>query len=102
MDNMVRGMNLLMKLNWQMIGTISQLRVSQVHNWDNLIVINDNEPVDDVLDAALVPVPGLVEHQLVPIKELTDSTEDSELGEESGDEVWEITHKEFVGSSPEL
>ena len=48
------------------------------------------------------PVPGLVEHQLVPINELTESVEDSKSGEESGDEVWEITYEEFVGLSPKL
>ena len=54
-----------------------------------------------MLDTALVLVPGPVEHRLVLIEELTESVEDSEE-DNSGDEVWEITHKEFIGSSPEL
>ena len=96
-DEMIGNMNGLLELNWQMIQSIHQLRMSQVHNRDNLIVIDDKSS-EDVLDTALVPVLGPVEHRLIPIKELTESVEDSE----SGDEVWEITHKEFVGSSPEL
>ena len=68
-----------------MIKSIHQLRASQVHGQDNLIVIDDKPPVEDILDTAPVPVPGPVEHRLVPIEE-----------EKSGDEVWEITHEEFV------
>ena len=64
-------------------------------------MIDDEPPVEDMLDTALALVPGPVVHRLVPIKELTESIEDSEE-ESSGDEVWEITCEEFVGSNPEL
>ena len=60
----------------------------------------------DVLDTAPVLVPEPVVHTLVPILELTESREGSEEEEEEAtdteDEVWEISHEEFVGSSPEL
>ena len=91
-----------------MTESICQLRASQVHGQNNLIVID--EP-DDVLDLNLVPVLALVEHQLVPINELTKNVGDSEEGESSDEEVevWEMPYKEFeenvVGSwhlSPEV
>ena len=56
----------------------------------------------NVLDTALVPVPELVIHTLVPILELTESVEGDEEEDDSGDEVWEISREEWVGSSPEL
>ena len=74
MVDMLRGMHLFVELNWQLIGSINQLRASQVHNWNNLIVID--EP-DDVLDFALVHVLAPVDHQLVPINELTESVGDT-------------------------
>ena len=101
MDTMVNNMNSLLELNCQMIQDILQLRMSQVHGWDNLIVVDDSSE-GDVLDTALVPVPGPVEHRLVPIEELTKSVADSEEESNSGNEVWEISCEEFVGSSPEL
>ena len=78
MDEMIGNMNSLLELNWQMIQSIHQLRTSQVHGQDNLIVIDDKPPVEDVLDIALVPVPGPVQHRLVPIEELMESVGDSE------------------------
>ena len=84
-----------------MIQSIHQLQTSQVHNQDNLIVIDDKSSVEDILDTAPVPVLGPVKHRLVLIEELTESVEDSEESD-SGDEVWEITCEEFIGSSPEL
>ena len=103
MDEMTRNMNGLLELNWQMIQDILQLRMSQVHGWDNLIVVDDLSE-EDVLDTAPVPVPELVIHTLVPILELMESREGSEEEEEtsSEDEVWEISWEEFIGSSPEL
>ena len=106
MDEMMRNMNSLLELNWQMIQDIFQLRMIQVHGWDNLIVV-DNLSEGDVLDTALVPVPEPVVHTLVLISELMESREGSEEEEEeeetdSEDEVWEISREEFVGSSPEL
>ena len=105
MDEMMRNMNSLLELNWQMIQDILQLRMSQVHGWDNPIVIDDLSK-EDVLDTAPVPVPKLVVHTLVLISELMESKEGSEEEEEeetdSEDEVWEISQEEFVGSSPEL
>ena len=102
MDKMTRNMNGLLELNQQMIQDILQLRMSQVHGWDNLIVVDDSSK-GDVLDTALVPVPELVVHTLVPISELTESREGSEEEEtDSEDEVWEISQEEFVGSSPKL
>ena len=108
MDEMTRNMNGLLELNRQMIWDILQLRMSVVHNWDNLIELDDSSE-GDVLDTAPVPVPQLVVHTLVPILELTESREGSEEGEEeeeeetdTDDEVWEISREEFVGSSPEL
>ena len=69
-------------------------------------IIVDDLSEEDVLDTALVPVPELVVYTLVLILELTESREGSEEeGEEetdSGDEVWEISWEEFLGSSPEL
>ena len=41
----------------------------------------------------------------MPISELMESREGSEEEEEetdTGDEVWEISQEEFIGSSPEL
>ena len=105
MDEMMRNMNGLLELNQQMIQDILQLRMSQVHGWDNPIVVDDLSE-EDILDTALVPVPEPVVHTLVPISELTESQEGSEEeGEEetdSEDEIWEISWEEFVGSSPEL
>ena len=101
MDEMTNNMNCLLELNCQMIQDILQLRMSQVHGWDNLIVVNDSSE-EDILDAALVPVPELVVHMLVPISELMESVEDDEEESDSGDEVWEISWEEFVGLSPEL
>ena len=83
---MIRNMNGLLELNQQMIQSIQQLRMSQVHNQNNQIVIGDNSSVADVIVTALVLVPGLVVHTLVPIEELTESVEDSEE-ESSGDEI---------------
>ena len=88
------------------MGDLCQLRVSQVYGWDNLIMID--EPEDDVLDLALVQVPTPVQHQLVPIDELTKSVGDSEEEESNNGEVevWEIPCEEFEEnvqeSSPEL
>ena len=65
-------------------------------------MIDDEPPVEDLLDTAPVPVPGLVVHELVPISELTESVGDSEEEDSSKDEVWEISREEFAGSSPEL
>ena len=107
MDEMTRNMNGLLKLNWQMIRDILQLRMSLVHGRDNLIVVDDLSE-GDVLDTAPVPIPQLVVHTLVPISELTESREGSEEEEEEeeetdmDEEVWEISREEFVGSSPEL
>ena len=90
------------------MGDLRQLRASQVHGHDNPIMI------DNVLDLALVHVPPPVQHQLVPIDELTGSVEDSEEGErveslessEDEEEVWEIPREEFEANtwslSPEL
>ena len=55
-DEMTRNMNGLLELNQQMIQNILQLRMSQVHGWDNPIVV-DNSSKEDVLDTAPVPVP---------------------------------------------
>ena len=93
MDEMMRNMNGLLELNWQMIQDILQLRMSQVHSRDNPIVVDDSSE-EDILDTALVPVPGPVVHTLVPISELTESGEGSEEEEEETDmedEVWEIS-----------
>ena len=100
-DEMIGNMNRLLELDQQMIQSIHQLQTSQVHNQDNLIVIDDKSSVEDILDTAPVPVLGPVKHRLVLIEELTESVEDSEESD-SGDEVWEITCEEFIGSSPEL
>ena len=109
MRDMTQGMYLLVELNQQLMGDLHQLRASQVHGRDNPIV------VDDMLDLALVHVPlPPVQHQLVPIDELTGSVEDSEEGErveslessEDEEEVWEIPWEEFEAnarsSSPEV
>ena len=108
MRDMTQGMYLLVELNQRLMGDLRQLRASQVHGRDNPIV------VDDVLDLAPVHVPPLVQHQLVPIDELTGSVEDSEEGErveslessDDGDEIWEISWEEFEAnsrsSSPEV
>ena len=103
MDEMMRNMNGLLELNRQMIQDILQLRMSQVHGWDNPIVVDDLSE-GDVLDTAPVPVPELVVHTLVPISELMESREGSEEEEESDseEEIWEISQEEFIGSSPEL
>ena len=109
MDEMMRNMNGLLELNRQMIWDILQLRMSVVHNRNNLIEL-DNSSEGDVLDTAPVPVPQPVVHALVPILELTERREGSaEEGEEEeeeetdmDDEVWEISREEFNGSSPEL
>ena len=56
MDEMTRNMNGLLELNQQMIQDILQLRMSQVHGRDNLIVVDDSSK-EDILDTALVPIP---------------------------------------------
>ena len=108
MRDLTQGMYLLVELNQRLMGDLRQLRASQVHGRDNPIV------VDDVLDLAPVHVPPPVQHQLVPIDELTGSVEDSEEGErveslessEDEEEVWEIPREEFEAtarsSSPEV
>ena len=108
MRDLTQGMYLLVELNQRLMGDLRQLRASQVHGRDNPIVI------DDVLDLAPVHVPPPVQHQLVPIDELSGSVEDSEEGErveslessEDEEEVWEIPREEFEAtarsSSPEL
>ena len=101
MDEMMRNMNSLLELNWQMIQDILQLRMSQVHGRDNPIVVDDSSE-EDILDTAPVPVPGLVVHRLVPILESMESVRGSKEEDDSGDEVWEISWEEWVGSSPEL
>ena len=95
-----QGMYLLVELNQRLMGDLCQLRASQVHSRDNPIVI------DDVLDLAPVHVPPPVQHQLVPIDELTGSVEDSEEGERveslessEDEEVWEIPREEFEASA---
>ena len=109
MRDLTQGMYLLVELNQRLMGDLRQLRASQVHRRDNLIVVDD-----DVLDLAPVHVPPPVQHQLVPIDELTGSVEDSEEGErveslessEDEEEVWEIPREEFEAtarsSSPEV
>ena len=98
MRDLTQGMYLLVESNQRLMGDLCQLRASQVHGCDNLIV------VDDMLDLAPVQVPPPpVQHQLVPIDELTGSIEDSEEGErveslessEDEEEVWEIPREEF-------
>ena len=102
MDEMTRNMNGLLELNQQMIQDILQLRMSLVHGWDNLIVV-DNSSDEDVLDTAPVPVPQPVVHTLVLILELMESREVSEEEKtDMDDEIWEISREEFHGSSPEL
>ena len=96
MNKMIGNMNGLLELNWQMIQSIHQLRTSQVHGQDNPIVIDDEPPVEDLLDTAPVPVPGPVVHELVPISELTESAGDNEEEHSSKDEVWEISWEEFA------
>ena len=108
MRDLTQGMYLLVELNQRLMGDLRQLRASQVHGRNNPIV------VDDLLDLAPVPVLPPVQHQLVPIDELTGSVEDSEEGErveslessEDEEEVWEIPREEFEttarSSSPEL
>ena len=108
MRDLTQGMYLLVELNQRLMGDIHQLRAGQVHGRDNPIV------VDDVLDLAPVHVLPPVQHQLVPIDELTGSVEDSEEGErveslessEEEEEVWEIPREEFEvtvrSSSPEV
>ena len=99
--DLTNGMYLLVGLNQRLMGDLCQLRVSQVHGWDNPIVIDD--PEDDVLDLAPVHVPPPIQHQLVLIDELNKSIEDSEEGErreslessEDEEEVWEIPREEF-------
>ena len=53
MDEMMKNMNGLLELNHQMIQDILQLRMSQVHGRDNLIVVDDLSE-EDVLDTAPV------------------------------------------------
>ena len=108
MRDLTSGMYLLVELNQRLMGDLRQLWVSQVHGHDNLIV------VDDVLDLAPVQIPPPVQHQLVPIDELTGSVEDSEEGErveslessEDEEDVWVIPREEFEASawssSPEV
>ena len=105
---MTRNMNGLLELNCQMISDILQLRMGLVHGQDSPIVVDDSSE-EDVVDTALVPVPQLVIHTLVPISELTESREVSEEEEEeeeeetdTEDEIWEISREEFHGSSLEL
>ena len=100
MRDMTQGMYLLVELNQRLMGDLRQLRASQVHGCVNPIV------VDDLLDLAPVHVPPPVQHQLVPIDELTGSVEDSEEGERveslessSEEEIWEISREEVETDS---
>ena len=112
MRDLTNGMYLLVELNQRLTGDLRQLRASQGHGQGNPIVID--EPEDDMLDLAPVHVLPPIQHQLVPIDELTGSVEDSEEGErveslessEDEEEVWEIPWEEFEvtarSSSPEV
>ena len=60
MADMMRGMYLLVDLNQWLMGDLCQLRASQVHSWDNPIVIDD--PENDMLDTAPVQVLAPVQH----------------------------------------
>ena len=60
MADMLRGMYLLVELNWQLMELVCQLRASHIHGQDNPIVVDKLE--DDVLDLALVQVPAPVQH----------------------------------------
>ena len=94
------------------MGDLHQLRVSQVHDQNNPIVVDKSE--DDMLDLAPVQVLPPIQHQLVPIDELNESVEDSKEGErreeiessEEEEEVWEIPQEELEVNawslSPEL
>ena len=99
--DLTNGMYLLVELNQRLMGDLRQLRVSQVHGWGNLIVID--EPEDDMLDLAPAHIPPLVQHQLVLIDELNESVEDSEEGERR-ERVWRVVrtrrrYGRFLGRS---
>ena len=94
-DQLQSNMNSLLELNQQMIGSILQLRVSQNHGQDNPIVIDDESSFENGL-VNTAPIPE--EHWLVLINELAES----ESSGDDKDEIWEISHEEFIGSSSEL
>ena len=103
LDRMQMELDGLLLVNPWMAEAIVQLRTSQVHNWDNPIVI-DNDSSDEGTIAEAPEVPE--QFHLVLIKE--EVIEDSKE-EDSDDEVWEITQKEFEdkvvntwGKSPKL
>ena len=100
---MNRSIDGLLQVNLRMAEAIVQLRVSQVHNQNNPIVIDDDLSDEDTI-AEVVHVPeGIC---LIPIEEVADSEEEESSDEE---EIWEISRKEFEdevvdtrGESPEL
>ena len=90
MDQMRVEMDRLFLINQRMVDAIIQLRAGQVHNRDNLIVIDDNSSSDE---GTIVEAPDVPEQFcLVLIK---DEVVDDSKEEDSDDEVWEITREEF-------
>ena len=87
-DQMRAEMDRLLLVNQRMVDAIVQLRVGQVHNWDNPIVIDDESSSDQETIAEAPDVPE--QFCLVPIE---DVVEDSE--EDSEEEIWEISQEEF-------
>ena len=105
MDWMRREMDGLLLINQRMVNTIVQLRVGQVHNWDNPIVIDDDSSSSEETIAEPPEVPE--QFRLVPIEDEEEVTDSEE--EESEEEIWEISREEFEdevvdtrGESPEL
>ena len=96
----------LLLINQRMVDAIIQLRVGQVHNQDNPIVIDDDLSSSEDMVAEAPEVPE--QFRLVPImdEEVVGSEEEDSDEEE---EIWEITQEEFEdeivdawGESPEL
>ena len=103
MHEMRQDMGILVHMNQVMYASLTELRLSTRHGWDNLIVVDDD--VDSVVEAEPVhKVP--VEEHLVPIEDV----EEGELvsDSEGSKGVWEIAREEFEqgvdtqASSPEL
>ena len=105
MDRMRVEMDGLLLINQRMVNTIVQLRVGQVHNWDNPIVIDDDSSSSEETIAEPPEVPE--QFRLVLIEDEEEVTDSEE--EESEEEIWEISREEFEdevvdtrGESPEL
>ena len=87
----------LLLINQRMIDAIVQLRAGQVHNRDNLIVIDDDSLSFEGMVAEPPNVPEQFRLVLIEGEEVVDGEEEDSDEEDSDaeEEIWEISQEEF-------